>query len=84
MFEDDVADGGGDDRDGEVLDGEDVVEGDEQSFACAVGAVEFAHKQVGIEEEDDGCDFDQRSPKLSEEALAVRVLGHGFIVQNSS
>ena len=58
MFEDDVADEGGDDADGEVGKGEDVVEGGGEGFAGGIGAVELAHQEVGVEEEDDEGDFD--------------------------
>ena len=61
VFEDDVADGGGNDGDGEVLDGEDVIEGDGEGFAGSVGVVELAHEEVGIKEEDDERDLDDRA-----------------------
>ena len=77
VFEDDVADGCGDDRDGEVLDGEDVGEGDGESFAGAIGAVEFAHEEVGVEEEDDERDFDDRMADFGGEARFLGVFRHG-------
>jgi len=77
MLEDDVADGRGDDGDGEILDGEDVVEGDGEGLASAVGAVEFAHEEVGIEEEDDERDLDDRSADVGERRDVPGVLGHG-------
>ena len=77
VFEDDVADRCGDDRDGEVLDGEDVGEGDSEGFAGAVGAVEFAHEEVGVEEEDDERDLDDRVADFGEEARFLWVWRHG-------
>ena len=77
VFEDDVADRCGDDRDGEVLDGEDVGEGDGESFAGAIGAVEFAHEEVGVEEEDDERDFDDRMADFGGEARFLGVFRHG-------
>ena len=73
VFEDDVADGCGHDGDGEVLDGEDVGEGDSEGLAGAVGVVELAHQQVGIEEKDDERDFDHRAADVGEEARLLRV-----------
>ena len=61
-FEEDEAEGGGDDGDAEVGGGEDVVEGDGQGFVVAAGGVELAHEQVGVEEEDDEGDLDDRTP----------------------
>src|ERR1039457_61945 len=91
VFEDDVADGCGDDGDGEVLDSEDVVEGDGEGLAGAVDTVELAHEQVGIEEEDDERNLDHRTADVGEQAATrgrgvggrmpggwdLAVLGHG-------
>src|ERR1039457_5109584 len=82
VFEDDVADGCGDDGDGEVLDGEDVVEGDGEGLAGAVDAVELAHQQVGIEEEDDERDLDDGAADVGEETRVFGVLSHGMRAGN--
>jgi len=66
VLEDDVADGGRDDGDGKVLDSEDVDQGDGESFATASGAVELTHQQVGVEEEDDEDDLDDRAQDVAE------------------
>src|ERR1039457_5628447 len=79
VFEDDVADGCGDDGDGEVLDGEDVGEGDGEGLAEAVDAVELAHQQVGIEEEDDERNLDHRTADVGEQARVFGVLSHGDV-----
>ena len=50
---------------------------DGEAFALAVGMVEFAHQEVGIEEEDDERDFDDRATDVGEEATIFGVLGHG-------
>jgi hypothetical protein len=77
VFEDYVADGGGDDGDGEICDGEDVVQGDGEGFPVAAGAVEFAHEQVGVEEEDDERDLDDRAADVGEQARLDGILRHG-------
>src|ERR1017187_7758624 len=76
ILECDVADGGGDDGDGEVLDGEDVFEGDGEGLAGAVDAVELAHEQVGKEEEDDERNLDHRTADGGEQARVFGVLSH--------
>ena len=65
MLEDEVGDGGGEDGDGEVGDGEDVGEGDGEGFAVAIGTVELAHQEVGVEEEDDEGDLDERTEDVA-------------------
>ena len=60
-FEDYVADECGDQGDGEVCGGEDVVEGECERLALPVGAGELTHQQVGIKEEDDECNLDHGS-----------------------
>ena len=75
VLEDDVADGGGDDGDGEVPDGEDVVEGDGEGFAAAAGAVELSHEEVGVEEEDDEGDLDERAQGVAEGARGLWAWG---------
>src|ERR1017187_8413104 len=79
VLECDVADGCGDDGDGEVLDSEDVVEGDGEGLAGAVDTVELAHEQVGIEEEDDERNLDHRTADVGEEARVFGVLSHGDV-----
>jgi len=66
VLKDDVADGGGDDGNCEVPDGEDVVEGDGEGFTAATGAVELSHEEVGVEEEDDESDLDERAQGVAE------------------
>ena len=83
VFKDDVADRAGEDGDGEILEGEDVVQGDAEGLACAVGTVELSHQEVGIEEEDDETDLDYGPPDVGGEADVLGVLGHGLMVQNS-
>ena len=71
MLEDDVADGGRNDGDGKVLDREDVNQGDGEPLTWAIGAVELAHQEVGVEEEDDESDLDQRAQDVAEWAESV-------------
>src|ERR1039458_1066841 len=82
VLECDVADGCGDDGDGEVLDSEDVVEGDGEGLAGAVDTVELAHEQVGIEEEDDERDLDDGAADVGEETRVFGVLSHGMRAGN--
>ena len=72
VFEDDVADDGGDEADGEVGGGEDVGEGEWRGFAGGVGTVELAHEQVGVEEEDDEADLDRGAEDSREGAVGRR------------
>ena len=65
VLEEDVADGGGGDGNGEILEREDVVQRDGEGLARAVSAVEFAHQEVGVEEEDDEGNLDHRPAKVS-------------------
>jgi hypothetical protein len=81
-FEDEVADDCGEDCDGEVGEGEDVGEGNGEGFALACGAVEFAHEEVGVEEEDDECDLDGGAEQGGEGAGWFWLAGHGCMVQN--
>ena len=76
----DVADGGCDDGDGKIPDGEDVVKGDGEGFTGAVGTVELAHQEVGVEEEDDECNLDERAQDVAEGARGLWVRGHGMIL----
>lgn len=76
VFEGDVADGGGEDGDGKVLDGEDVVQSDGEGFARAVGTAELSHQEVGIEKKDDERDFNYCSTELAEPTV-FSVLMHG-------
>jgi len=71
VLEDEVGDGGGEDGDGEVGDGEDVGEGDGEGFAVAIGTVELAHQEVGVEEEDDEGDLDERTQDMAAEARGL-------------
>lgn len=81
-FEDKVADGGGEEADGEVAEGQDVVEREGKGLAGAVGVGEFAHEEVGVEEEEDEGDLDDRAPERGEKARGIGVAGHEGIVQN--
>jgi hypothetical protein len=83
VFEDEVGDGGGKDGDGEVGDCEDVGEGDGEGFAVAIGAVELAHEEVGVEEEDDEGDLDERTQDVAAEARGLWGCGHGTILPRS-
>jgi hypothetical protein len=92
VFEDDVADEGGDEADDEVGSGEDVVEAGGEGFAGGVGVGELAHQEVGVEEEDDESDFDNGAEDGRERAATrgrgviggtpggrdLEVLRHGF------
>jgi hypothetical protein len=77
VFEDDVADEGGDDGDEEVLAGDDVVQGDGEGLAGAVGGVELAHEEVGVEEEDDERDLDNGPKEMAESTRLSWLFGHG-------
>ena len=79
-LEDEVGDGGGEDGDGEVGDGEDVGEGDGEGFSVAGGTVELAHQEVGVEEEDDEGDLDERTQDVAAEARGLWGCGHGLIL----
>ena len=63
MVKDDVGDQSGNYGDTEIRGGENIVQGEGEGFAGAVGASEFAHQEIGIEEEDDEADFNDRSPE---------------------
>ena len=80
MLEDEVSDGGRKDGDGEVPYGEDVEEGDGEGFSTAIGAVELAHKEVGVEEEDDERNLDERTQDVAEGAGRLRITRHGNIL----
>ena len=67
-LEDNVADEGGEDGDGEVGEGEDVGQGEGEGLAVAGGAVELAHEEVGVEEEDDEGDLDDGAEQRGEGA----------------
>ena len=80
-LEDDVADDGGEERDGEVAEREDVDESDGERFALASRAVELAHQQIRVEEEDDESDLDQRAQDVSEGARGFGCGRHDSILQ---
>jgi hypothetical protein len=61
-LEDEVACEGGEDSNGEVGEGEDVLKGEGEGLAGSGVAVELAHQEVGVEEEDDEGYFDERTP----------------------
>jgi hypothetical protein len=79
-LEEDVADGGRNDGDGKVLDREDVNQGDGEPLTWAIGAVELAHQEVGVEEEDDESDLDQRAQDVAEGARGQWAWGHGMMI----
>jgi len=83
VLEDEVGDSGGEDSDGKVGDGEDVAEGDGEGLAAAIGAAELSHEEVGVEEEDDEADFDERAQDVAEEARRLWGRGHGTILLRS-
>jgi len=76
-FEEEVADERGDDGDGEVGEGEDVVEGEGEGFAVAGGAVEFSHEEIGVEEEDDEGDLYHGAADAGDGSAGLWGLGHG-------
>ena len=76
VFEDDIAGDGGDEGDGEVGKGEDVVEGVGEGLGVGVGAGELAHEEVRVEEEDDEGDLDDRFGDASEQRSGFGVVGH--------
>ena len=84
MLNDDIADRGGHDGDGKILDRKDVVQCEQNAFAWPVGAIELTHQQVGVEQEDDERDLDDRSPERGEGLSGLGVFGHEAIVQNSA
>jgi hypothetical protein len=59
-FKDKVADNCGDERYCKVCVREDVMDGEEDSLTPAVSRSEFAHEEIGIEEEDNEGDLDDR------------------------
>jgi hypothetical protein len=79
-----VADEGGEEGDGEVGVGEDVGEGGGEGLALAGRAIEFAHEEVGVEEEDDEGDLDDGAEQGGEEAARFGIAGHGVMVQNAA
>jgi len=79
-LEDEVGDGGGEDGDGKIGDGEDVAEGDGEGLAAAGGAVELSHEEIGVEEEDDEADLDERAQDVAEGTRRVGGGGHGTIL----
>jgi len=80
VLEDDVADGGRNDGDGEVLDREDVNQGDGEPLTWATGAVELAHQEVGVEEEDDESDLEQRTQDVVEWSRGQWAWGHEMMI----
>jgi hypothetical protein len=79
-LDDEVADEGGGESDGEVGGGEDIIECGAEGLALACGPVEFAHEEVGVEEEDDEADLNQSAQKGGEGARRFGIGGHGLIV----
>ena len=67
-FDDEVADEGSGEADGEVGGGEDVVQCRAERFVLTASPVELAHKEVGVEEEDDEADLNQRAQDGGERA----------------
>ena len=57
-LENHVADEGGDVRNDEVWDRQDVVDREPESTTGAIGASELAHQEIRVEEEDDEPDLD--------------------------
>jgi len=84
VFEDDVADDGGEDGDGEVLAGDDVVQGEGEGLASAVGAVELSHEEVGVEEEDDEGDLNHGAQERAEGARDSGLAGHRVMIQSAA
>jgi hypothetical protein len=79
-----VADEGGEEGDDEVGVGEDVGEGGGEGFAGGGGAVELAHEEVGVEEEDDEGDLDDGAKQSGEGPVRFGIAGHGVMVQNAA
>jgi hypothetical protein len=61
-FENGVPNQAGYDGDYEIFRCENVQDCDGQSFAAFVGAREFSHQEIGIKQENDKADFDERPP----------------------
>jgi hypothetical protein len=61
-FEDHVANAGADHADEEIVGSDHVVKGDGEGLALPIGSSELAHEEIGIEEKDDECNFDDGSP----------------------
>ena len=80
VLEDDVADQGGEDGDGEVGGGEDVAQGEGEGLAAACRAAKLSHEEVGVEEKDDEADLDERAQDVAERARRVWGRGHGMIL----
>jgi len=77
-FEHDIADEGGDEGDDEIRAREYVDEGEGEGFAVGVGGGELAHEEIGIEEEDDERDLNDRPPEGGETAAICGDARHGF------
>jgi len=65
IFEQDVANEGGQHRNLEIGDGEDVFDRpDEPSRPSHAGTLKLPHQQIGIEQEDDESYFDESPPTI--------------------
>ena len=73
-LKDGVADGGGHDRDDEILPGQDIVKGERKALALPIAARELTHQKIGIKEEDNEGDLNAGPKKRCE--MADWLCGH--------
>lgn len=66
---------------GEVRNGENINKGRLEGLRLSRGAAELAHKEIGIEEEDDEADFDESPQNRRGATWLVGTMGHEFIVR---
>jgi hypothetical protein len=80
MFKDDVANESGDERNDEIRQGQDVVEGVSQGLAATAGDGEFAHQEIGIEEKNDESNLDDRPQNRLQASIICGAWSHGVFM----
>lgn len=76
-FKDYEADQPRNDGNCKIREGENVVDGEREGFPLSIGASEFTHQEIRIEEEDDKADFNSGSPNGGRLMRVIVIRGHG-------
>ena len=85
IFKNDVADHSGNHGDGEIRGGENIVDGECESLSLRIRMLEFAHQEIGIKQEDDETNLDQRPPNRGDFSGPVGIRRHpATIAKNES
>jgi len=80
VLKNEVADHSGDGGNSEIRGGEDIPNSESESLFVAICMLEFAHQQIGIEQEDDETNLNQRPPNWGQLSGRVRIRRHWLTI----